>query len=854
MGRHKIDYGIDLGTTNSAIARMENGLPKVKKSDDKQMDTTPSCVSFDKKQTIWVGEKAYNRLNKDLTDAFMEFTRTGKISEINTFNEFKREMGTDNKHSSPHMGKDYTPEELSAEVLKKLKSYVRDEEVSAAVITIPMRFGQHQVDATRRAAELAGFQYIETLQEPIAASIAYGLESKKTQGFWFVFDLGGGTFDAALLRVVDGIMKVEDSAGDTRLGGRDIDYAIVDNIFIPYLAKQYKIDKILSTDQGRLSLRDALKWVAEEAKIINLSKELDYNVVVDEPIGIDGNGKEMELDIKVTLDDYKDVVEPIYQRAIDISKDLIQKHNLKGTDLEAVILVGGPTYCQTLRKMLNEQLSPNIDASVDLMTCVAQGAALYASAKDIPITLQKIDKTKIQLTLHYPGTTVETEEKLGIKIERSQTIGDVPQRIFAEVTRTDKGWSSGKIEIKDDAEFVPLPLNTGEANGFLITLFDEKGNIYPCEPSNITIIQGLKAAQQIIPYDLCIDAALLEMGKQRLVKLKGLEKNVTLPAKGKRSFKTQIDIRPGNAKDIIRIPIYGGDPNSNAIFNNPIGIIILTGEDFDKFLPKDSEVEITLHVDSTQYIKLSAYFPYIDETVEVEKVLTSWTQEKFDPKDIERELSNAGDKLNTLEEEYGFTEKDNIEKLQKEVSDLTTIFANGRGSDDDERKVKERLRDVFKALDKMEEETEIPKAKEKLGEAMNSLLTTNHRYGNNDTTRIVEEMQKKTKLAMDEKKDLRIIQDLNDHIMGFEFWGILWEDLGFIVSGIKHYDDSFSSIQWKNSTIAKKLINDAKQNIATNPSKKELQNILRKIYDLLPEGSERYREPIDYTILRGYLD
>ena len=851
MARHKIDYGIDLGTTNSAIARMENGKSRIIKSDDKQMDTTPSCVYFNKKRTIFVGLEAISRLSNDDLKDFKEYSITKEvILPRNAFHAFKRAMGTDIKYLCSNMDKEYTPEELSVEVLKKLKSYVGDEEVSAAVITIPMRFGQHQVNATRRAAELAGFQYIETLQEPIAASIAYGLESKKTRGFWLVFDLGGGTFDAVLLRVVDGIMKVEDSAGDTRLGGRDIDYAIVDNIFIPYLARQYKIDKILSTDQVRLLLRDALKWVAEDAKI-QLSKASYCDVFSDEPIGIDDNGKEMELDIKITLDDYKNVVEPIYQRVISISKELIQKNNLKGTDLEPVILVGGPTYSQTLRSMLKEQLSPNIDASLDPMTCVARGAALYGSTKDIPLTVQeqKRDKTKIQLGLHYPETTVETEEKLGIKIERSQTIGDVPQKLFVEITRNDKAWSSGKIAIHGDAEIIPLLLKESETNGFLITLFDEKGTIYPCEPSNITIL-GFKAAPQIIPFDMCIEAAIMGKGKQRLVGLNGLEKNKSLPAKGKGSFKTLMDIRPGNAKDIIRVPIYGGEHGTRAILNNCADEIELTGEKFDKFLPKDSEVEITLHVDSTHFMKLFAYFPYIDHTVEVE--LKPWTQEKFDPKEIERELSNAGDKLTTLEEEYGLTEKDKIERLQKEVVELTKIFENGRGNDDDERKVKERLRDVLKAQDKLEEETEIPKAKEKLGEAMNSLLTTNHRYGNNETTRVIEEMQKKTKLAMDETKDIMVIQDLINDIKGLEFWGILWQDFGFLISYIKYYDDNFSSIQWKNNVMAKKLINDAKQIIATNPSKKELQNILGKIFDLLPEGKQPYEERIDPTILLAY--
>ena len=162
------------------------------------------------------------------------------------------------------------------------------------------------------------------------------------------------------------------------------------------------------------------------------------------------------------------------------------------------------------------------------------------------------------------------------------------------------------------------------------------------------------------------------------------------------------------------------------------------------------------------------------------------------------------------------------------------------------------MRNVLKGLDRLEEETEIPKAKEKLGEAMNSLLTTNQRYGNNETTRVVEEVQKKTKLVMDETKDVRLIQDLTNDIKGLEFWGILWEDFGFLVGYIKYYDDSFSSIQWKNNAMAKKLLNDAKHIIATNPSKKELQNILRKIFNLLPEGKQPYEERIDPTILLAY--
>jgi molecular chaperone DnaK len=849
MARQKIDYGIDLGTTNSTIARMEAGKIRVIKSDDEQKEITPSCVSLNKNRTIFVGITARNHRRREDEAAFRRHALQEKNGR-NAYLEFKREMGTDVKHYSSYMGKEFTPEELSSEVLKKLKGYIRDEKVPTAIITIPMRFGQHQVDATRRAAELAGFQYIETLQEPIAASIVYGLESKKTQGYWLVFDLGGGTFDAALLRVVDGIMKVEDTAGDTRLGGRDIDYAIVDNIFIPYLKQSYKIEKILNDVAKKRLLRDALKWVAEEAKI-PLSKDIPYNVYPDEPIGPDDNGKEMELDIKIAREEFQKVAEPIFQRAINISKELITKHDLKGKDLDPVILVGGPTHSQTLRDMLIEQLSPNIFFNIDPMTAVAQGAALYASTRDCPLTLQKRDKTKIQLTLKYPETTVEIEENLGIKLERRETIGTVPERVFVEISRDDKAWSSGKIEIKSDAEIIPINLKGGEPNSFSINVFDENGNTYLCEPSSVTIIQGLKAAEQIIPYTFCVDVVFIEKGEQRLIELKGLEKNQTLPAKGKPSkpLRTQIDVRPGNKNDIIEIPVYGGDAGTRGLYNNWVGTIKFSGEKFDKFLPKDSDVEITLHVDSTQHIKVSAYFPYIDETIE--ETLERYIQGRFNPDDIERELSNAEGKLDTLGEQFSSTGKDKVDNLRKEVAELLTVFENGRGNDDDERKVKERLRTVWKELESMEEEMELPKAKEKLNEAMDSLLRTNERFGNDRTSRIVDEMQRKVQRLMEEKKDVKIIQQLTGEIWGFEF-SILWENLGFLVGYVKYYDDNFSSIKWKNSNEAKKLINEAKQMIAANPSKKALQSILAKVFDLLPEGTKPYAERIKPELL-GYL-
>ena len=168
MARNKIDYGIDLGTTNSAIARMENGSPVIKKSDTLK-DTVPSCVGFNKKQATTAGDAAMNTFKADKLRAL----KNPSLSPTNTFIEFKRTMGTDKLYQSSNLNRSLTSEELSAEILKKLKSLVTDENIQSIVITVPAKFTINQKDATSRAAKLAGFKHCELLQEPIAASMAY---------------------------------------------------------------------------------------------------------------------------------------------------------------------------------------------------------------------------------------------------------------------------------------------------------------------------------------------------------------------------------------------------------------------------------------------------------------------------------------------------------------------------------------------------------------------------------------------------------------------------------------------------------------------------------------------------------
>ena len=216
----KINRGMDLGTTNSAIAVMEHGVPVIIKSST-QKDTVPSIVSVNRKRVIHVGDTAANELASQVLRATKAWSGDKMTSDI--FKEFKRTMGSLVTYHSKVLKKDFTSQELSAEIIKALSANAGANDGGSIVISVPAKFDATQKTATVEAARLAGFSHVELIQEPIAAAVAYGMTTGQNNGFWLVFDFGGGTFDAALLRVEGGVQQVVDTEGDRCLGGRDID-------------------------------------------------------------------------------------------------------------------------------------------------------------------------------------------------------------------------------------------------------------------------------------------------------------------------------------------------------------------------------------------------------------------------------------------------------------------------------------------------------------------------------------------------------------------------------------------------------------------------------------------------------
>ncbi len=699
--RTHIDYGIYFNDDFCQIARIENGVPTIKKTETLK-ESMSLCVHFGKGGRVIVGDAALNILRAD---------QLRGRSSSNTFIGFVRTLGTSYVYNSEAAGKSFSSEELLAECFKQLKSFISDDPVPSAAITIPAKYLNPQIEATMRAARLAGFKAIELVSEPVAVAIAYGLGTNNKDGYWLIFDFGGGTFDAALVKAEEGILAVKDTDGDNWLGGKNLDEAIVDQIIIPNLQQNFSIESVLEDTDKKEILRNAVTFYAEEA-IIQLSFKDSHYILSD--VGTlpfqDDNGNEPEIDVLLTQNDLVNVVAPIFQRAIDITKELLMRNNLKGSDLGALMLVGGSTYSPILRRMLKEQITDEIDTSVDPMTVTAKGAALFASTISVSDELKETtrDRTKLQLDIKYEATTVELDEMVNLKLLKEKTTGTFSEKIYANVVRFDGAWSSGKKLIGEKATIIDVLLVAERSNSFEIHVYDEDGNKLECQPHQFTILQGIGGldGMQVLPYHIGIAKFFKTEGKELFMTIKGLEKNQRLPATGIiNGFKTQLPIRPGVISDSIRIPIYQGDYNAegtNALFNNLIMEVIITGETVPALLPEGSEVDIIIQIDRSQLMKFIVYFPLLDHTEEMAIKINE--TEPPTSELLRREISKA---MQTAKKLDAHQVSKNLQALEKEL-EYVWESADGR------IKVLGNLREELLKLDNAERIAEWPKVEMEL--------------------------------------------------------------------------------------------------------------------------------------------
>ncbi|WP_306484291.1 molecular chaperone DnaK [Anaerococcus sp.] len=394
--------GIDLGTTNSAVAVMEGGTSTIIPNSEGNR-TTPSIVAFSKDGERLVGETA---------------KRQAITNPDRTIASVKREMGTDWK--TPEIdGKTYTPEEISAMILQKLKSdaenYLNDT-VTNAVITVPAYFTDAQRQATKDAGQIAGLKVDRIINEPTAAALAYGMDKETDQSKIMVYDLGGGTFDVSILEVGDGVFEVLSTRGNNKLGGDDFDNALVD-----YLSSEFKKESGVDLTKD-LTAMQRLKDAAEKAK-----KELSSTVstTVSLPFITAVDGQPVHLEQTVSRAKFEELTKHLVEATRKPVEDALKDAGLSQNDIEKVLLVGGSTRVPAVQELVKNLIGRDPQRDINPDECVALGAAIQGGVLSGEVKdLLLLDVTPLSLGIETLGGVAT---KL---IERNTTIPTKKSQVF----------------------------------------------------------------------------------------------------------------------------------------------------------------------------------------------------------------------------------------------------------------------------------------------------------------------------------------------------------------------------------------------------------------------------------------
>jgi molecular chaperone DnaK len=595
VSRETIDVGIDLGTTNSALA-IAAGADAAVVRNTWQREFTPSAVYVSENGNIYVGDEAKSRLERD---------------PDNACGEFKLQMGSPGEHKVfAASGRRMTPEDLSAEVLKSLRADLArstGDQVEAAVITVPAAFELDQCDATRRAAALAGLEFAPLIQEPTAAAWAYAGTAETHRAFWLVYDFGGGTFDAAVINVRDGEFGVVNHAGDNFLGGKLIDWALVENLLVPAVAEEFGLSDLHRGNRKWASNTAKLKNAAESAKIA-----LSANPTTEVRVELsDADGKPFEFVREVHRAELERFTDPLYTRSVNLCRRALAEKGLAPDDIERVILVGGATLSPALRDRLADPvagLGIPLDHSMDAITVVARGAAIFAGTQRVPRKAGGAGRAdEVTLELEHKVVGADDEPLVG-----GRASGTPPGTDWAGCTiefvnaHGRPPWRSGRIEVSADGIFLTrLRAALRATNSYAIELRDPRGTALPTQPELLTDRHApLSGGAAVLTHSVGVGLAGKEV---RWL----LEKGTELPAHRRIVLNTTVDLRKGSGQGLIRVPLVEGE-RPRADRNTPIGRLDLHPREVRRDVPAGSEIEISVEIDASRTVRAEAYVPVLD--------------------------------------------------------------------------------------------------------------------------------------------------------------------------------------------------------------------------------------------------
>lgn len=536
--------GIDLGTSNSAVVGHVDGALRLFKTAD-GTDVLPSVIYLDKRGHRFIGKTAYDRLLS---------------APKNVAHGFKRSMGT--KNPITLAGENWTPVECSAEIIKTLVGQAMTEagsqEIEGVVITTPAAFNQMQSEDTISAARLAGLEKVSLLQEPVAAALAAISNSKQKDGVFLIYDLGGGTFDLALVMSTAGVVNVVAHEGINMLGGRDFDRIIFDSVVRPWLSQNFSLPANFQADERYKHLADVSKHAAEKAKIqLSASETASIFATEDEVRATDENGEEIYISIDLSRDEMTELVRDRIEDSIALCRKIIAANGYKNEDISKIVPIGGPSKMPIIREMLEAELAIAVDSGLDPMTAVATGAAIFAESREWEgnSSTQKTSKHRetvtgdISLSLDFKSRVSSESTKIRVK-----PAGDIPSGFELEIL-DEEGSSSGRIPLNG-------PLNVGVSvrkngkNRYMVNVFDQTGSKVESASREISITRAEASAASVpMTYNLAVKVQHGMVGYERNKLDVLVKKGTALPAQGRQKFRSGKTLI-GGEDDFIAVEFY----------------------------------------------------------------------------------------------------------------------------------------------------------------------------------------------------------------------------------------------------------------------------------------------------------
>ncbi|WP_033293722.1 Hsp70 family protein [Amycolatopsis jejuensis] len=814
--RDTIDFGIDLGTTNSAIAVLDNGAVSVIKNND-QMDYTPSAVWIRKRGVIEVGAGARRRIEDDPESVQIEF---------------KQSMGLpDARREFARAGVSMTPVELSAEVLRTLRGSVAPRELpDAAVITVPAAFLLNQTEATQEAAKLAGFTGpCPLLQEPTAAAFAFGFQNEGKGAHWMVFDFGGGTFDSAVVSTIEGELSVLHHAGDTHLGGRNIDQAVLDRVLAPEAGRQLGLADFTRENPRWRTNFAKLRSAAEVAKI-QLSQVDQTQVMLD----LDrGDGQTEFFEYTLRREEVDQLARPFYLRAVQLCRDALESANLRTSDIDRLLLVGGPTLAPGLRELLADPaagLGIPLDHSQDPSTVVARGAAVYAGTVARPRTVQPPKRGEYTVELSYPATTSLPVVPVSGRCATDGAADWTRFRIALSAAQRRPVYRTAEVSLSADGTFtVEAVLAELSTNRFEVELLDPAGSRVPVRPDTLTITHQLN-----------------EMMGQTVVNTVGLTeadgtftpmlmKNTPLRASKRQPFYTTATLHRGDTSSVIRIPVAEGERRRGER-NQQVGLIEIRAKDVRFDLPRGSEVVMTFEMDESRRVSVVAEVPLLD--AEFEAVIDLKQQHVPDPPTLRRLLNELEARHEQVRSQVEGTRSDRARGLLNRLDGQGSVVAvreevrAGTADEGAAVSAERRMRDVQADLDDIEAELRVPEVMERLRDQIDHCRELVDRVGSEEDRTELAEIERRYAVIA-EAHDVEAGERLSERILDLQVL-LLRRDGSLdleVFNALRASRDSMSD-----PARARELIREGERVIAAS-NWPALPDVNRRLRRLLPDDN-----------------